>query len=133
MRRTCTSFEKPLFLQSTHEFYRPRKINAVVVPHGYRFERGRIVEQDGIATGKYQGENGEKALKTPTKTAKNANKTPKSKEPKTPKSNKKRKIQEHEAEPEDEEADMEPAVIGEDGTEQDEGASSKDCVEAEAV
>jgi hypothetical protein len=90
-----------------------------------------------MVTGKGQGGNAEKALKTPTKTVKNANKTPKSKEPKTPKSNKRRKIEEHEAEPEDEDADMvkaemEPAAEEGNGTEQDEGGLSEDCVEAEA-
>src|ERR1700733_6485490 len=84
---------------------RPRKINAVIAPHGFKWERGKI-EQDGVARDKEQGGDGEKTPKTPTKPTKKAPKTPKSKEPKTQKSNKKRKIDEEEEEAESDDADL---------------------------
>lgn len=78
----------------TDPVHRPRRINAVVAPYGFKFERGRIIEQPSSATDKDQGENGEKEVKTPSKMTKKEAKTPNSQEPKTPKSNKKRKIEE---------------------------------------
>jgi hypothetical protein len=56
---------------STYSLHRPRKINSVLAPHGYKFERGKIVELDAVATDKDQSENGEKA-KTSAKTTKKA-------------------------------------------------------------
>ena len=76
-----------------NSLHRPRKINAVIAPYGFKFERGRIIEQAGGASDKGQGKGGEKAVKTPTKTTKPTAKTP---EQNTPKSNKRRKIEEEE-------------------------------------
>ena len=97
---------------------RPRKINTILAPHGFKWERGKI-EQDGVARDKEQGGDGEKTLETPTKSTKKAPKTPKSKEPKPRKSNKKRKIDEEEEEAENDDADL--LKDEEDGTKEEEG------------
>ena len=82
--------------------HRPRKINSVLAPHGFKWVAGKI-EQDGAAKDKDHGEDADQAVpKTPAKTPKKAPKIPRSKEPKTPKSNKKRKIEEEEEEEEPE-------------------------------
>ena len=96
---------KSLLGAIAHSYHRPRKINGVLVPHGYKFINGKI-EHDGVAKDHDQSENVEKAPpKTPTKTTKKAPKTPKSKEPKAPKVNKKRKLDEEEEEEEEEAED----------------------------
>jgi hypothetical protein len=90
------SFLNLCFRLSTNFVHRPRKINAVIAPYGFKFERGRITEQAGSVADKGQGENGEKAVKTPAKTIKQTAKTPGSREPNTPNSKKKRKLEEEE-------------------------------------
>ena len=90
----------------THFRHRPRKINSVLTPHGFKWLSGKI-EQDAAAKDTDSHEDDNRAvLKTPAKSTKKVAKTPKSKEPKTPKSNKKRKFEEEEEEPEDDDADV---------------------------
>src|SRR5207248_940023 len=112
--KTCTSIVEPCSSCLLTSIRRPRKINTILAPHGFKWERGKI-EQDGVARDKEQGEDGEKTLKTPTKSAKKAIKTPKSKGHKTPKSNKKRKIDEEE-EKEEAEKDDADLIEGEEDT-----------------
>lgn len=108
------------FRLSTNSVHRPRKINAVIAPYGFKFERGRITEQAGSLADKGQGEDGEKAVKTPKKTIKQTAKTPGSRELNTPNSKKKRKLEEEE-EPNESEDDI---VKNENEISTDEGAGA---------
>jgi hypothetical protein len=115
-----------VFIQSTNSFHRPRKISAVIAPHGFKFERGRIVEQDGGATDKSQGQNGAKVKASVKRTKKAA---------KTLRPSKRRKFEEEKEESEDEDANFvkyesESAVEERDGPEEG-GASDEDNMKPE--
>ncbi len=78
----CMTILHPILELSANYHHRPRKINSVLQPLGYKWASGRIVEDtavtDGFTKGNVQGEDGSVA-KTPSKTTAKKAKTTASK------------------------------------------------------